>query len=95
MSTTHLDRILIFGTNDVQATLFPALLALVYSLENDVGQFRLLDGDHFHREIALLPSHHTREWLFANLALKLGEVVGHYHTSHFLLHLAVDPHLQA
>lgn len=92
MSTTHLDRILILRADDVQTTLLPALLALVYSLKDDVGQFRLLDCDHFHRKVALLPSDHTWEWLFAYLALEFGEVVGHYHACHLLLHLAVDPH---
>jgi hypothetical protein len=95
MSTTHLDRVLIFRTDHMQTTLLPALLTLVYSLQNDVGQFRLLDGDHLHREAALLASDHTWEWFLADFALKLSEVVGHDHACHLLLYLAVDPHLQA
>lgn len=95
MSTTHLDRVLILRTDDVEASFLPALLALVNALQDDVGQFRLLDGDHLHGEVALLASDHTWEGLLADLTLKLGEVVGHHHACHFLLHLAVDPHLQA
>jgi hypothetical protein len=95
VSTAHLDGVLIFGTNDVETSLLPALLALIDALEDDVGQFGLLDGDHLHGEVALLPSDHAREGLLADLALELGEVVRHHHARHLLLHLAVDPHLQA
>jgi hypothetical protein len=95
VSASHLDGVLVFGADDVEAAFLPALLALVDALEDEVGQSGLVDGDHLHRVAGFRPGDHARERLLADLALELGEVVGHHHARHLLLHLAVDPHLQA
>lgn len=75
----------------MQATLFLALLPLVDTLQDTVGDLWLVDCDHLEAEVVAASGHHPREGLFTDLALKLGEVVGDNHACYLLLDLAVDP----
>lgn len=75
----------------MQTTLFLALLPLVDTLQDTVGDLRLVDSDHLEAEVVAASGHHSREGLFADLALKFGEVVRDHHACYLLLDLAVDP----
>lgn len=95
MSSAHLDGILVFRANDMQAALLTTLLPLVDALQDKIWQSWLIYRDHLHWKACLLASDHAREGFFANLTLKLGKVIGHYHAGHFLLDFTVNPHLEA
>jgi hypothetical protein len=94
VSSSHPDNIVTVRTYQMQATLFPALFALVDSLEDEIGLLGLVNSYHLHLE-GLTSCDHPGEWYFADLALKLGEVIGDNHACDFLFDLTVYPHLQA
>jgi hypothetical protein len=48
VSSPHFDRVLVLGTDHMQTALLLAFLALVDALQDEIGGFRLLNGDHFH-----------------------------------------------
>jgi hypothetical protein len=93
VTPAHPHDVVVVRTDQVQTTLLPAFSPLVDALQNDVGFFRFVDSDHFHVE-AVASSDHPREGLLADLALKLGKVIGNHHAGDLLLDLTVDPHLQ-
>ncbi len=79
----------------MQTAFFSTLLSLIDALKDEVGCLRFFDSDHLHGEVALCSLDHPWEGLLADLTLKLSKVVRNDHTRHLLLHLTVDPHLQA
>ena len=79
----------------MQAALLFALLALVYALEDDVGEFRLVNCYHLQVEVVCRASYNSWEGFLADFALEFSEVVRNYHSRNLFLDLAIDPHLQA
>ena len=79
----------------MQAALLFALLALVYSLQDDVGEFRLVYCYHLQVEVVCRASYNSWEGFLADFALEFSEVVRNYHSRNLFLDLAIDPHLQA
>ena len=94
MPTTDFDCVFILWANNVKTAFLFAFLTLVYTLKDHIGCFWLLNCYHFHGETRCWSSHHPGERFFADFALKFGEIVGDNHAGHFLLDLAVDPHLK-
>lgn len=95
MPPPHLHRILILRAHHMQAPLFLTLLSLVDALQNDIGVFWLVNCDHLQVEAIRHSRDYSRKRFLAYLALEFSEIVRYHHPRHLLLHLAIDPHLQA
>lgn len=75
MPPPNFNGILVLRTDHMQTALLLALLALVDALEDEIGGFRFLYGDHLHREIRTRPCDQSGERLLANLTLKFSEII--------------------
>ncbi len=95
MPPTHFYGVLVLRADHVQAALLFALLALVYALKDDVGEFRLVYCYHLQVEVVCRASYNSWEGFLADFALEFSEVVRNYHSRNLFLDLAIDPHLQA
>ena len=95
MPPTHFYGVLVLRADHVQAALLFALLALVYTLQDDVGEFRLVYCYHLQVEVVCRASYYSWEGLLADFALEFSEVVRNYHSCNLFLDLAINPHLQA
>ena len=93
VAAPDLDRRALLGRDEVQAPLLLVLLPVAQTLQQDVRLVGLADGHHLH--VLVLEPNQLREGEFADLALKLGEVVGGCNALQLLLDLAVDPGLEA
>ena len=95
MPPTHFYGVLVLRADHVQAALLFALLALVYALQDDVGEFRLVYCYHLQVEVVCRASYNSWEGFLADFTLEFSEVVRNYHSRNLFLDLAIDPHLQA
>lgn len=94
MPPAHFYGVLVLRADHVQAALLFALLALVYALEDNVGEFRLVYCYHLQVEVVCRASYYSWEGLLADFTLEFSEIVGNYHSRNLFLDLAIDPHLQ-
>lgn len=94
MTSADADRVIFLRRNQMEPTFFFCLLFVPQTLKENVRFVRFRDGHHF--EVSAISTlyaktHNLGERRFADLALKLCEVVALNYSFDFFFDLTVDP----
>lgn len=92
VASADLDGRVLFGGDQVQASLLFVLLTIAETFEKDVRFIGL--GDSHHLDVLVREADDLGEGELANFTLELGEIVWDSNALQILLHLAIDPSLE-